>query len=135
MFAVVEIASTQFEVGPNKVIKVPLLNGNPGDTVSFSNVLIAGSDGKETSVGTPYLEGSVEGTILGHGKDKKVIVFKKKRRKGYRRFNGHRQQFTKIEITGMNISGFDSFKGKALNEITKDVIVEEVVVEESDSME
>ena len=118
MFAVVEITGVQFEVHPNEKIRVPLLEGNPGDKVTFDKVLIAGSDDK-TSTGTPYIGGTVEGTILEHGRDKKVLVFKKKRRKGYRKLNGHKQDFTSIEITKMEIDGFDSFVSKTTPVIAK----------------
>ena len=103
MYAVVEISGTQFEIEPDMKLRVPLLNGNPGDEVEFGNILLA-KDGGETMVGTPYIDGNVKAKILDHGKDKKVIVFKKKRRKGYRVLKGHRQNFTTIEITDINLS-------------------------------
>jgi large subunit ribosomal protein L21 len=103
MYAVVEIAGTQFEVRPNEIIRVPLLGGNIGDAISFDKVLLGGSEGN-VNIGTPYISGKVDAKILAHGKDVKVIVFKKKRRKGYRKLNGHRQRFTKIEITNINFN-------------------------------
>jgi len=102
MYAVVEIAGLQFEVQPKDIVTVPLLKGEPGDTVSFSNILLF-NDNSDVKVGQPYLNGSVEAKILAHGKGQKLIVFKKKRRKGYRKLNGHRQKFTKIEINNINI--------------------------------
>lgn len=102
MFAVVEIAGTQFEVQKNLVLNVPLLPGQPGDTVEFGNILLVGGDG-DTQIGTPFIEGNVKAKILEHGKAAKVIVFKKKRRKGYRRLRGHRQKYTQIEITDITI--------------------------------
>lgn len=101
MYAVVEIAGMQFQVQPNEVVKVPLLDGQAGDSVTFNNVLLT-SDGTNVNVGNPYVNGTVSAKILAHGKDSKVLVFKKIRRKGYRKLNGHRQHFTKIEITGIN---------------------------------
>lgn len=101
MQALVEIAGIQFEVSKNDTIKVPLLDGSIGDTVSFDNILLAKSD-NDLKIGTPYVEGNVEAKIVEHGRDKKVIVFKKKRRKGYRKLNGHRQNYTVVEITGVN---------------------------------
>ena len=120
MFAVVEITGVQFKVHPNEKIQVPLLSGNPGDKVTFDKVMIAGND-DTNKLGTPYISGSVEGTILEHSKDKKILVFHKKRRKGYRKLNGHRQKFTSIEITKMDIDGFDSFVTKSEPVIAKEV--------------
>ncbi len=75
-----------------------MLEGKDGDKVEFNNVLLVDNDGKVT-VGSPSIKGSkVTGKILGHPKDDKVIIFKKKRRKGYKVKNGHRQQFTKVLI-------------------------------------
>ncbi len=102
MYAVVEIAGTQFEVEQNDIIRVPLLDGEPGDTVEFGNILFTGGD-ESQNIGTPYIEGNVAAKIIEHGKDDKVLVFHKKRRKGYRKLNGHRQRYTKIEITDINI--------------------------------
>ncbi len=101
MFAIVEISAQQYEVRPDDVLTVPLLSGNSGDSVSFSNILLVNNDG-QTSVGTPYISGSVTATILEHGRDEKVLVFKKKRRKGYQKLNGHRQKYTQIKITSIN---------------------------------
>lgn len=103
MLAVVEIAGTQFEVENNSTYNVPLLAGNPGDTVEFNNILLVEDNGTAT-VGMPYLEGSVSAKIVEHGKGDKVLVFHKKRRKGYRKLNGHRQKFTQIEITNISIN-------------------------------
>ncbi|MBX3044044.1 MAG: 50S ribosomal protein L21 [Candidatus Kapabacteria bacterium] len=103
MLAVVEIAGTQFEVEPNATYNVPLLEGNPGDTVEFNNILLFENDGS-TQVGAPYIEGNVSAKIVEHGKGDKVLVFHKKRRKGYRKLNGHRQHYTAIEITNISIN-------------------------------
>ena len=102
MFAVVEITGQQFEVRPQDVVKVPLLNGEPGDVVTFDKVLAGGED-SSANIGTPYIDGKVTAKILEHGKDSKILVFHKKRRKGYRKLNGHRQHFSKIEITGIDL--------------------------------
>lgn len=99
MFAVVEIAGQQFKVSPNAKLYVPKLTKAEGDKIKVDKVLLF-SDGKEIKIGNPVLKGvSVEARVLGHEKDDTVIVFKKKRRKGYRVRRGHRQQYTKIEIT------------------------------------
>ncbi len=101
MFAVVEIGGVQFEVHPNDILKVPYLDGNPGDTVQFEKIILASKDAS-VKVEPDKIKGSVSAKILEHGKDDKVLVFKKKRRKGYRKLNGHRQMFTKIEISAVN---------------------------------
>ncbi len=81
---------------------VPLLDGEAGSNVQFTTIL-AGGDENAPTVGAPTLSGSVSATILEHGKGDKVLVFKKKRRKGYRKLNGHRQQYTKIEIKSISL--------------------------------
>jgi len=103
MFAIVEIAGVQFEVEKGMTVKVPLLKGNPGDTIEFNNLLLGGTEGKE-KIGAPYINGGkVKAKILEHGKDEKVLVFHKKRRKGHRKLNGHRQNFTKIEVIDIKV--------------------------------
>jgi large subunit ribosomal protein L21 len=98
MYAIVEIAGTQVKVEKDKYYYTPLLEGKDGDKVEFDNVLLVGQD-KKITVGSPSIKGAkVTGKILGHQKGDKVVVFKKKRRKGYRVKNGHRQQFTKVLI-------------------------------------
>ena len=101
MYAIVNIAGQQFKVAKDQQIFVHRLQGDEGASIEFDDVLLAENDGK-FQVGTPALKGAkVSATILSHLKGDKVIVFKKKRRKGYKKKNGHRQQFTKIEITGI----------------------------------
>lgn len=97
MFAIVTIAGQQFKVEEGQEIFVHQLEAKEGDELSFDQVLLTDNDGK-VSVGTPVLDVKVNATVLGHQKGDKVIVFKKKRRKGYRVKNGHRQRFTKIKI-------------------------------------
>ncbi len=98
MFAIVTIAGQQFKVEKDQEIFVHQLAANEGDNVSFSDVLLLNNNGSVT-VGAPTVSGtSVKATVLGHQKGDKVIIFKKKRRKGYRKKNGHRQSFTKIKI-------------------------------------
>jgi large subunit ribosomal protein L21 len=99
MYAVVNIAGKQFTVTTNDKIFVPTLNDKVGATVRFNNVLLLGGD-KDIRVGNPLVAGAnVEATILNHVKDDKVIVFKKKKRKGYRVKRGHRQAHTQVQIT------------------------------------
>ena len=99
MFAVVDINGQQFKVKENEKYYVPRLDKKPNSKISFSNVILFGDD-KETKVGAPAVSGlKVSAKVLEHVKDDKVVVFKKKRRKGYEKKNGHRQQLTRIEIT------------------------------------
>ena len=98
MFAIVNIAGKQFKVEKDQSIFAPKLEGEEGSAVEFENVLLIDNDGK-VKVGSPTIKGSkVSGKIVEHVKGDKVIVFKKKRRKGYRVKNGHRQQFTKVLV-------------------------------------
>ncbi len=97
MYSIVEIAGQQFKVSKGQELLVHRLEGNSGDKVEFSNILLTDNNGN-VEVGSPYINGKVSATIVEHLKDDKVIVFKKKRRKGYRVKNGHRQSFTKIVI-------------------------------------
>ena len=123
MYAVVEIGGIQIEAQKNATIRVPLLKGNPGDSVEFSNILIGGEEGKE-QVGTPYIEGSVSAKILSHGKDEKILVFHKKRRKGHRKLNGHRQHFTNIEITDITFGKAKKTRGRKKAEVAENVVEE-----------
>ncbi len=101
MYAVVEVAGKQFKVAPKDKILVPTIEGKQGAKVTFDRVLLLGGD-NEIKVGNPLVPGvTVEGTILANGKDEKVIVFKKKKRKGYRVKRGHRQPYTQVEITNI----------------------------------
>jgi large subunit ribosomal protein L21 len=102
MYVIVEIAGQQFKVEKDQEIFVHRLEGEEGQKVEFSEVLLK-ADGADITVGTPTLTSSkVSATILEHLKGDKVIVFKKKRRKGYRVKNGHRQAFTRIKIDGIS---------------------------------
>jgi len=98
MYAIVEIAGQQFKVEKDQEIFVHRLDGEAGSTVEFDNVLLYDNDGK-VSVGTPVVDGMlVKAKIVEHLKGDKVIVFHKKRRKGYQKQNGHRQYLSKIVI-------------------------------------
>ena len=103
MYAIVNIAGKQFKVAKDQHLFVHRLQGDEGASIEFDNVLLA-EDGGKFKVGTPTLKGAVvSAKIVSHLKGDKVIVFKKKRRKGYKKKNGHRQQFTKIQITGIKL--------------------------------
>jgi len=98
MYAIVEIAGQQYKVEKDQQIFVHRLEGEEGSKVEFSNVLLT-DDGKNVSVGAPAVEGVlVSAKILEHLKGDKVIAFKKKRRKGFRKKTGHREYLTKIQI-------------------------------------
>ncbi|MFV0305561.1 MAG: 50S ribosomal protein L21 [Moheibacter sp.] len=102
MYAIVEIAGLQYKVEQDQQLYVNRLQGEAGDQVSFDRVLL--TDNGSVQVGAPVIDGvSVVAKIVEHVKGDKVIVFKKKRRKGYKKKNGHRQQFTKIEVTSIGI--------------------------------
>ncbi|MEL1232107.1 MAG: 50S ribosomal protein L21, partial [Candidatus Neomarinimicrobiota bacterium] len=102
MYAVVEIQGSQFKVSKDQKLYVNRIDAKEGSKVSFDNVLLI-DDGKKVQVGKPSLSGtSVEAKVISHLKDDKVIVFKKKRRKGYKVKNGHRQPITEIIIQGIS---------------------------------
>lgn len=99
MYAVVEIAGQQFKVQKDQKIYVHRLNAEAGSKVEFDKVLLVDNDGKIT-LGAPAIAGAkVSAEVLDHVKGDKVIVFRKKRRKGYKKKNGHRQSFTSIKVT------------------------------------
>lgn len=101
MFAVVNIAGQQLKVSPGERVFVPKLTASIGSTVKFDRVLLM-ADEKSVQIGSPFIKNtSVEAKVLSNLKDEKVIVFKKKKRKGYRVRRGHRQQFTELEITSI----------------------------------
>jgi large subunit ribosomal protein L21 len=102
MYAIVNIAGQQFKVAKDQQIFVHRLQGDEGASIEFDSVLLAENEGK-FKLGTDLKGAKVSAKIVSHLKGDKVIVFKKKRRKGYKKKNGHRQQFTKIEITGITL--------------------------------
>ena len=105
MYAIVEIAGQQFKVAKDQKVFVHRLAGEEGDKVSFDKVLLA-ADGDKVTLGAPAIDGAQVGAkITRHLKGDKVIVFKKKRRKGYRVKNGHRQSLTEIVIESIVTSG------------------------------
>jgi large subunit ribosomal protein L21 len=105
MYAIVEIAGQQFKVAQDQKVYVHRLKGEEGSKVTFDNVFLL-SDNGTISIGAPAIKGAeVTAKILGHLKGNKVIVFKKKRRKGYIKKNGHRQALTEIQIESIAASG------------------------------
>jgi large subunit ribosomal protein L21 len=102
MYAIVEIAGQQFKVQKDQKVFVHRLSAETGSKVEFDRVLLVDNGGK-ISIGAPAIAGAkVTAEVLDHVKGDKVIVFKKKRRKGYQKSNGHRQQFTAISIKEIN---------------------------------
>ena len=98
MYAIVNISGKQFKATEGARVRVPLQTGDAGAKVTFDNVLLL-HDGSSTQIGTPTVTGvTVTATVVEHGREKKILIYKKKRRKGYQRKNGHRQWFTEVEI-------------------------------------
>ena len=98
MYAIIRTGGKQFRAEPGQTIRIPALAAEVGQTVTFDEVLLAESGG-EVRVGRPTVEGAaVEGEVVSHGKGEKIIVFKWKRRKNYRRKKGHRQKYTEVRI-------------------------------------
>ena len=113
MYAIVDIAGQQFKVEQEQKVIVHRLEGEVGAKVEFDNVMLIDNDGK-IIVGQPFVEGAkVTGTIVSHLKGDKVLVFKKKRRKGYQKASGHRQFLTKILIESVVAKAAKSKKAKA----------------------
>ena len=105
MYAIVEIAGQQFKVAKDQKVYVHRLQEAEGSKVTFDKVMLV-EDGKSVTIGAPAIEGAaVTAKILGHLKGDKVIVFKKKRRKGYKKKNGHRQYLSEIQIESIATSG------------------------------
>ena len=98
MYAVINSGGKQIRVTPGEVVRLESLQGNVGDKVSLEDVLLISSD-DEIKVGTPVIKGAkVDATIVEHGRGKKITVFKFKRRKMYRRKQGHRQNYTAVKV-------------------------------------
>nr|PZN91390.1 MAG: 50S ribosomal protein L21 [bacterium] len=103
MYAIIRTGGKQFRAEPGKTIRIPALAAEVGQTVTFDEVLLAESDG-QVRVGRPTLEGAaVEAEVVSHGKGEKIIVFKWKRRKNYRRKKGHRQKYTEVRINEIRL--------------------------------
>lgn len=97
-YAIVNVDGFQRKVTPDALVRIPKMEAEIGAEVSFDKVMLV-SDGQKVEVGTPYLDGkAVTAEVIRHGKDAKVLIFKKKRRKDYRKKTGHRQQFTEVRI-------------------------------------
>ena len=98
MYAVIHAGGKQYRVSSGEKLRIELLPASVGESVSFDQVLAVGQ-GENLRVGAPYVAGvTVKGTVLAHGRGEKLLVFKMRRRKGYRRTQGHRQSYTEIRI-------------------------------------
>ena len=117
MYAIVNISGKQFKAIEGSKVRVPKQVGEQGSTLTFDDVLLV-NDGTNTKVGNPKLSGAVvTATVLDHGRDKKILVYKKKRRKGYQRKNGHRQWYTEIEFQKITASPSKKTKTSSKKEV------------------
>lgn len=104
MYAIIEACGKQYKVAQGDVVFFEKLDTEEGKKVTFDKVVLVSSEEK-IQVGSPYVKGvKVEGKVISHGKDKKIIVYKMKPKKNYRRKQGHRQPYTKVEITGIKVA-------------------------------
>ncbi|HEY9283312.1 MAG TPA: 50S ribosomal protein L21 [Pyrinomonadaceae bacterium] len=98
-YAIIRSGGKQFRVAEGETVRVPSIDAEAGETVELEALVIGGGEGGGTRVGTPAVDGArVTGTVVEHGRGDKIIVFKKKRRKQYKRTRGHRQDFTAVKI-------------------------------------
>jgi large subunit ribosomal protein L21 len=131
MFAIISSGGKQYKVSENTILTVNKLSGTAGDHVEISDVLFA-SDGKEFSVGEPLIDGAkVNLEIIKQDRDRKILIFKKKRRKNFRRKNGHRQDMTFLQVKSLNIPGFNpktKAKSVEVDKASKEKTVKKSVV-------
>ncbi|HEX8162143.1 MAG TPA: 50S ribosomal protein L21 [Pyrinomonadaceae bacterium] len=98
-YAIIRSGGKQFRVEEGATVRLPTIDKDAGETVELEALVVGGGEGGETKIGTPAVEGArVTGTVVEHGRGEKIIVFKKKRRKQYKRRQGHRQGFTAVKI-------------------------------------
>ena len=103
MYAIIESCGKQYKVTEGDVVFFEKLDAEEGKKVTFDKVILV-SDDKKVQIGSPYVKGiKVEGKVVSHGKGKKILVFKYKAKKNYRRTQGHRQPYTKVEITNIKL--------------------------------
>ena len=130
MYAVVMTGGKQYRVSAGDKIRVEKLNAEAGSTVSLDKVLVIGGEG-ETMVGAPYVEGaSVEAEVVANGKADKVIIFKYKAKKDYRKKQGHRQPYTELKINGISVNG--EKKSEAVEAPKAEAVVEAAAEEAAD---
>ncbi len=110
MFAIISTGGKQYKVSKDTILTVNKLDGKDGDKITLNDVLFA-CDGDKFSVGSPQINGAeISAEIVKQDRDRKILVFKKKRRKNYRRLNGHRQDMTFLKINSLEIPGFENKK-------------------------
>ena len=120
MFAIISADGRQYRVAKGDIIRFDRMKAEPGDSFETAQVLAIAEEDNNLKIGSPVIEGAkVEGTVLQHGKDKKIIVFKRKRRKTYRRKYGHRQDHTLVKIDKI------SAKASAAKKAVQKKVVEE----------
>ena len=104
MYAIVNISGKQYKATEGARLRVPRQSGDSGAKLSFDDILLI-SNSDSTQIGKPNVSGAkVTATILNHGRERKILVYKKKRRKGYQRKNGHRQWYTELEVQKIQLS-------------------------------
>lgn len=125
MYAIVDIAGQQFKVEKGQELFVHRLEGEKGTKLDFNKVMLIDNEGK-TTIGTPVIEGaSVQGIIMDHLRADKVFVFKKKRRKGFKKFNGHRQDLSLVKIEEIMEKAAKTRSKKATAAATEEPVVAE----------
>ena len=113
MYAIIESCGKQYKVAEGDVVFFEKLDAEEGKKVTFDNVVLVSDEGK-VQVGAPYVKGvKVEGKVVAHGKGKKILVYKMKPKKNYRRMQGHRQPYTKVEITSIKTAAAKATKTEA----------------------
>ncbi len=102
MYAIIATGGKQYKVEKNQILAVEKLEGNAGDKINFDHILMVSNEG-DIKIGKPYVEGAkVEGEIVRQGREAKILVMKKKKRKGYKKSRGHRQCFTGVKVTNIS---------------------------------
>ncbi len=130
MFAIIRTAGKQYRVAQGDTIRFARMNAEPGDAFETDEVLAIGGEEGELKFGSPVIAGAkVQGTILQHGKDKKIIVFKRKRRKTYRRKYGHRQTHTLVKIEKISAKEVSAKKAEAKKAAPEKTAVEQATEE------
>jgi large subunit ribosomal protein L21 len=103
MYAIFRAGGKQFRAEPGATLRIPNVAAEPGETITFDEVLL-GADGGDFKVGLPLVSGAaIKAEVVRHGKGEKIIIFKHKRRKNYRRKQGHRQQYTEVRVSEINL--------------------------------
>ena len=132
MYAIIESCGKQYKVSEGDVVFFEKLDAEAGKKVSFDKVVLV-SDDKKVEVGSPYVKGvKVEGKVVEHGKAKKIIVYKYKAKKNYRRTQGHRQPFTKVEITKIALAAAKAEKEETAATEKKTTTVKKETVKKAD---